>query len=237
MILHTLPPAFGQRNPSPFCLKAEMALSFLDLEFTNRPSLELNKAPKGKMPWLEDGDTVIADSELILNHLDQKTGGKLYAELTPLERAKGTAFLRLAEDHLYWMIVASRWLDDEWFETVKRDFFGTLPAPVGWLASTMARRTMRQTYKLHGLGRHSHAEQVTLLRTDLQAMADQVATEGYIAGIRMTAYDFGVGAMLAAGMDNQPATWVSTIANEYEDLRNYIEKVQSETGVYCREQA
>jgi len=38
MILHTLPPAFGQRNLSPFCLKAEMALRHLDLAFTHRPS-------------------------------------------------------------------------------------------------------------------------------------------------------------------------------------------------------
>lgn len=235
MILHTLPPAFGQRNPSPFCLKAEMALRFLDLEFTHRPSLELNKAPKGKMPWLEDDGRVIADSELILEYLDNKTGGKLYGALTPLEKGKGTAFLRLAEDHLYWMIVASRWLDDAWFKTVQRDFFGAFPAPVGWLVSKMARRQMRRTYNLHGLGRHTHAEQVTLLKADLAALAGQVSSEGYIAGERLTVYDFGVGSMLAAGMDNQPPTWVSEIANQYEDLRTYIERVQSGTGVYCRE--
>ena len=52
----------------------------------------------------------------------------------------------------------------------------------------------------------------------------------------MTAYDYGVGAMLAAGMDNQPPTWVSRIANEYTALREYVEKVQSETNVYCRNQ-
>ena len=112
MILHTLPAAFGQRNPSPFCLKVEMALTRLGLEFTNAASLELNKAPKGKMPWLEDDGVIVADSELILEHIDRKTNGALYGDLTPVEVGKGTAFLRLAEDHLYWMIVASRWLDE-----------------------------------------------------------------------------------------------------------------------------
>ena len=28
------------------------------------------------------------------------------------------------------MIVASRWLDDEWFEVVNRDFFSALPSPL-----------------------------------------------------------------------------------------------------------
>jgi glutathione S-transferase len=213
-----------------------MALTHLGLSFTNRPSLELGKAPKGKMPWLEDDGQVIADSELILNHLEEKTGGGLYAHLTPLEVAKGTAFVRLAEDHLYWMIVASRWLDDEWFATVKRDFFGTLPAPIGWLASNLARRSMRQTYRLHGLGKHNHNDQVILLKADLRAIAHQVGNEGYIAGQRLTVYDFGVGSMLAAGMDNQPPTWVSNIANQYPELRTYVELVQSDTGIYCREQ-
>ena len=235
--LYTLPPAFGQRNPSPFCLKTEMALTWLELDFETRTTLELNKAPKGKTPWIVDDGVVIADSELIFEHLDKKTGGKLLGHLTPQEMAVGTAFTRLAEDHLYWMIVASRWLDDEWFENVKRDFFGSLSWPLNVIGPIVARRQIRQTLHLHGLGRHTPEEQQGFVQRDLDALAAQVETNGYIASDRLTAHDFAVAGIVAAMMDNRPPTWVSAMANQVQPLRDYIERVQSEVGVWCTERS
>lgn len=232
--LYTLPAAFGLRNPSPFCLKIEMALTHLNIDFDIVTVSDPRKAPKGKMPWLVDG-AVIPDSELILEHLDKKTNGGLYGNLSAEELATGTAFTRLAEDHLYWMIVASRWLDDEWFKVVKKDFFGELPAPVRWLASTMARKQMQQTYNLHGLGRHTFQEQKDFARRDLEAIEAQLSTSRYIAGDRLTVFDFAVVGILAGLMDNQPVTWISEIANEMTELRDYIERVQKELNVYGRE--
>ena len=81
MILHTFPPAFGQRNPSPFCMKVEMALTYLGMDFSVRENMELTKSPKRK-PWLEDQGRVIADSDLILHYLDNKSDGALFRHLT-----------------------------------------------------------------------------------------------------------------------------------------------------------
>ncbi len=104
MTLVTLPPAFGMRNVSPFCLKAELLLKSLDLPFDLATEKDPRKAPKGKLPYLiVDGES-IADSELIVEHLDQATGGKVYAGLDATQRAFGVALTRLAEDHLYWLI-------------------------------------------------------------------------------------------------------------------------------------
>lgn len=233
MKLYTLPPAFGQRNPSPFCVKAEMALTYLQLDFEIENTLELNKAPKGKVPWIDD-DGIIADSELVLSHLDKKTDGGLYGHLTNEEKALGTAFIRLAEDHLYWMIVASRWLNDEWFENVKRDFFSKLPWPLRHIVPVVARKQTRRAYNLHGLGRHSHEEQLTFLDRDIEALTARLKDHDYIASDRMTVYDFGVTGILASSMDNQPETWVSARMNKEQSLRDYIERVQEEIGVYCQ---
>ncbi|OAN99331.1 hypothetical protein A8B75_01705 [Sphingomonadales bacterium EhC05] len=231
--LYTLPPAFGQRNPSPFCLKVEMTLTYLELDFESKTTLELNKAPKGKAPWLDDNG-IIADSELILGHLDSKTNGRLFGQLTTEEVATGTAFTRLVEDHLYWLTVASRWLDDEWFEVVKRDFFGSLPWPLRTIVPLIGRRRMRQTYDLHGLGRHSLEEQQTFLDRDVEALVARLTDHNYIASDRMTIYDFTVASMLASSMDNQPETWVSARMNQEQSLRDYIERVQEAVGVYGR---
>ncbi len=232
--LYTLPSAFGLRNPSPFCLKVEMALTTLGLDFEIKTEPNPRKAPKGKMPWIVDGG-IVPDSELILEYLDRKTDGALFAGLTPQEKAVGTAFTRLAEDHLYWTGVASRWLDDEWFPVVKRDFFESfLPRPLSGIVAALARRDVRRTYHLHGLGRHTLEEQAGFARRDLEAIAAQTSTAGYIAGARRTPYDFAVASMLAGFLDNRPATWLTRLAEDVPGVRDYAEKIQAETQVYCR---
>ena len=50
--LVTLPPAFGMRNVSPFCLKAEMLLASLDLPYEPAEEGNPRNAPKGKLPYL-----------------------------------------------------------------------------------------------------------------------------------------------------------------------------------------
>ena len=224
--LYTLPPAFGLRNVSPFCLKIEMALTHFKLPFELICEQDPRKTPKGKLPYIvTDGET-IADSELIY--------GSLYGDLTANDIAIGRAFTRLAEDHLYWMIVASRWLEDDWFPNVVRDFFGFVPWPIRALATRGARSEVRKTYHLQGLGRHSKAEQVAFARSDLSAIADRIEAERYIAGSKLSVFDFAVASILVGLMDNEPATWISELAKEYPALREYVDRVQTEVGVFAK---
>jgi hypothetical protein len=48
--LVVLSPAFGMRNVSPYCVKAEMLLKSLDLPFKLVEEADPRKAPKGKLP-------------------------------------------------------------------------------------------------------------------------------------------------------------------------------------------
>lgn len=234
--LFTFPEAFGLRNVSPFCLKVEMALSYLDIDFEIALESDPRKGPKDKLPFIisDDGAT-IDDSELILQHLDAITNGGLYGQLTPQEIAVGTAFIRLVDDHLYWMLVASRWLEDDWFPNVRKGFFSNLPPLLGPLVANMARRQMRKTYHLHGLGRHSKAQQEWFAQRDLQAIESVVSKEQYIIGRRLTVFDFGVASLLAGILDNRPETWLTKLAQAYPALTEYAERVQEDVGVYCRD--
>ena len=232
--LYTFPEAFGLRNVSPFCLKIEMALTYLGLDFEIQFQPDPRKAPKGKLPVVVIDGEKIPDSEIILEVLDKKTGGGLFGDLSPQEKAIGTAWTRLTEDHLYWMVTASRWLDDDWYPNIVKGFFGSLPRPIRSLVGWITRRQVRQTYHLHGLGRHSPEEQRQFARSDLRALSDAVGEGGYITGQRLTVYDFAVASLLAGMLDNKPTTWVNEIADEFPNLRNYAERVQKELGVYGR---
>jgi glutathione S-transferase len=233
--LYTFPPAFGLRNASPFCLKVEMALTWLDIPFEIIELADPRKAPKGKLPYIEIEGEVLADSELILQRLDEMTDGRLYGSLTENQRAQGYAFTRLAEDHLYWIMVASRWLDMSWFENIKEGFFGSAPAVLRSAVSGAARRRMAQTYDLHGLGRHNIDEQRDFARRDLAAIRDAVTHQSFIVGNEITAFDFTVASMLAGIIDNRPATWLTHTAAEFPALQEYAERVQKTVGVYARQ--
>lgn len=232
--LVTLPAAFGMRNVSPFCLKVEMLLTSLDVPFTLNAEPDPRKAPKGKLPFLVVDGQRIADSELITEYLDQLTGGRVYEGLGDEQKAQGVAITRLAEDHLYWIIVASRWLDDAWWPHVVDGFFGALPAPVRIIASKLARRQVAQTYNLQGLGRHSLQEQEGFARRDLAALEALVPVGGFLYSAQPNVFDFTIAGIMAGVYDNQPATWVTDIAMEYKSLRAYTERVQDAVGVWGR---
>jgi glutathione S-transferase len=234
MQLYTFPEAFGLRNVSPFCLKVEMTLTWLEMDFEIVLQSDPRKSPKGKLPYLVAEGEVIADSELILEYLDKRTDGGLYGQLSPSEYAIGMAWTRLAEDHLYWIMVASRWLDDNWFAHVQRGFFGGLPPVIGPVVAKVARKQIRQTYHLQGLGRHNLDEQAGFARRDLEALAGALHGRHYLVGDRLTVFDFGVASLLAGLYDNEPATWLTDIAVHYSSVQDYAERIQAEVGVYAR---
>jgi glutathione S-transferase len=232
--LVTLGGAFEMRNVSPFCLKIEMLLKALDLPFVIDERPDPRKAPKGKLPYLEVGGKKLPDSELIVQYLDEITQGKVFAGISAKDRAYGVALTRLAEDHLYWLMVASRWLDDQWWPNIVEGFFHIAPAPVRPLVATLARRQVRQTYNLHGLGRHSLAEQRGFAQRDLQALEDAVDADGFLFSATPNVYDFTVASIMAGIYDNKPATWLTDLAGDYAQLHAYTERVQQHMGVWGR---
>lgn len=231
--LFTFPAAFGLRNVSPFCLKVEMALTYLGLDFEIVEESDPRKSPKGKLPYIVDGDRTVADSELILEYLDTKTGGRLFADLSDAQMAQGVAYTRLAEEHLYWIMVASRWVDDSWWPNVVEGFFGSLAFPLKQLVSRVARHQVCKTYELQGLGKHTLAEQEGFARRDLAALDRAVTASPYLLGEQVTAFDFAVASLLAGLLENRPDTWLSPIGREYPTLCDYTQRVQAQVGVYA----
>ena len=55
--LHQFAPAFGLLNASPFCMKLEMYLRMAGLPYEAVNSGDVMKAPKRKLPYIDDGGT------------------------------------------------------------------------------------------------------------------------------------------------------------------------------------
>ena len=234
LTLVTLGAAFGLQNVSPFCLKAEMLMTYLELDYDIDVQADPRKAPKGKLPYLIADGRKIADSELIVEYLNGATEGRVYAGLSAKDRALGLALSRLVDDHLYWIFVASRWLDEDWFPNIIEGFFHIAPRPVRGFVARQARKEVQQTYHLQGLGRHTQAEQEGFARRDLQALQDAVNGGDFLFAGEPCVYDFAIASFMAGVFDQQPPTWMTYVAHEYAGLKAYTERVQQRVGVFGR---
>ena len=109
--LYTFGPAFGLPDPSPFVTKAEVLLKIAGLPYRT-DTQGFRKAPKGKLPYIEDDGERIADSTFIRWHIEKKYRIDLDRGLAPEQRATAWAFEKMADEHLYWAVVDARWMDD-----------------------------------------------------------------------------------------------------------------------------
>lgn len=197
--LHTFGPAFGLPDASPFVMKGEMTLklSGLPYETTTRG---FGKAPKGKLPYIRDGETVVADSTLIRLYLEQKYGIDFDRGLSPRERGIGWATEKMLEDHMYWIMVYWRWLKDENFERGPKMFFQRAPALIRPIVIRAVRKQVRGTLHRHGIGRHSEEESTAMAVRGVDALAQILGDNRYFLGAQPCGADATVFAFLAGGM-------------------------------------
>ena len=119
------------RNVSPFGLKLEARLRLADIPYTVEPSTSLGKAPKGKLPYIKDEGRLIGDTTLIIEYLKASRGIDPDAGLGLREWAEALMLQRLFEDHFYFILTYSRWIDEAGWSTLQPAFFGSMPFPVG----------------------------------------------------------------------------------------------------------
>ena len=181
-------------NLGPFCCKTETYLRMAAIEYEIKVTLP-SEAPKGKLPYIEDGDEVLADSGFIVMHL--KTNYKdLDAGLNPAELALSVAMQRLLEEHLYWGILFSRWqyTGANWLVT-KEAMFGAMPANIRELTAIYYHHTIKQQIHGHGMGRHKSKEIFALGMQDIDALAACLGDKEYFLGDTPTSLDasaFGI---------------------------------------------
>lgn len=195
--LHQFAPVWGLPNASPFCMKVENYLRLANLPYRTQVVFNPAKGPKGKLPYIVDGDKTVADSGFILDYLKATYGNGLDAHLGAAERAQALALQRLLEEHLYWCAVYDRWAVDRNWALVKLAFFGALPPVVRDLVARLARRGQLQELHGQGIGRHTTEEIYALGKTDLTALSAALGDKPYFFGERPTSLDATAYAFLA----------------------------------------
>ena len=199
LTLYTTGARFGLPDASPFVTKALVLMKMSGLAYATKPA-NFPKAPRGKVPYLGDGDQIIGDSTLIRWHLEKTYKIDFDAGLTEAERSIGWAFERLAEDHLYFAIVEGRWMVKENFDKGPRTFFDFAPAPIRPLVIAIVRRKIRAQLHGQGLGRHSREDIARFADRDLAAIDAQLGDKDWLLGPEPKGADATVWAMVASAL-------------------------------------
>ncbi len=224
LTLVTYSPAFGEPAASPFCVKAMILLEMSGQAWQPEFSGDPRKGPKGKLPVLRDGGRVIPDSDAIRDYLEQRFGVDFDAGLSGEQRAVSRAFIRMAEEHIYFLLVCNRWLNDENWADVRRTFFGQIPAIINGFVTGKIRRKVRRNMDGQGMGRFNAEEQLARLDHDLQAVSGQLGQGDFLFGDRPTAADASVVPMLRALASSVAKTPLSERVARDAGLVAYLER-------------
>ncbi|MDX6750586.1 glutathione S-transferase family protein [Geminicoccaceae bacterium 1502E] len=223
------PPVWG-RNVSPFTLKLETWLRLAGIPFEAAHSMKLHKAPKGKLPYIVDNGVKVADSSLVIEHLKRTRGIDPDAALGPHERAAALALQRLFEDHLYFILAWSRWIDPAGWEAMAEGFFDGVPALLRGPLRPLMRRQVRRTLWLQGIARYSPEEILELAREDLEAAACHLGDKPFFMGEQLTTIDAVAYGFLANIIFVPVETDLKRLVLAYPNLVAFCETM--EQGLY-----
>jgi glutathione S-transferase len=190
---------FGLPDASPFVMKGEMLLKLARLEY-QKSTKGFLRAPKGKLPYIDDGGTIVADSTLIRMYLEQKYSVDFDRGLSTRDRGTAWAAEKMLEDHLYWVLVYWRWMNDGNFEKGPANFFRRAPAILRPLLKWKVRRKVRRNLHGHGISRHSETEMTLMSNRAFEALAQILDDGPYLMGSQVCGADATAFAFIAGSL-------------------------------------
>jgi len=227
--LFTYPPSFGETAASPFCVKAIWLLNMSGQQWVREDTPDPRKMPKQKLPAIRVGDQIIPDSDNIRAHLEAQ-GADFDAGLSDMDKATSRAFIRMAEEHLYFHIVMDRWGNDAVWPTIREEYFKMIPKLLRGFVTKGIRKTLLKGMDAQGLGRLNEDERMARVEPDLRAIATRLWLGPFLFGDTPTAADASVAAMLANMRATPGKTALKMRVAEDEILCRYIDRCNDAMG-------
>jgi len=231
-ILYGLPPGGGLKQGSPWVMKVQLGMRCLQFEYSLQEVSFFELKIKGlgrKVPRLEIDNNVICGSEKILAAIENYQGSEKYPVPEDRDITNGTVYVRLVEDHLFWIICASKYFGPQ----AKKMWEAMLPSLPRFICSLFAligEKGMKRRIMITSLDGLSHDEIVQEARNDIAALSDRLSHSTFIAGNGLSVYDFSVAAHLASILYWSFDNWLTDLFREEEIFYQYLDRVGDAVG-------
>ncbi len=224
--LHQFPPLWGLSSASSFCLKLETYLRMAGLDHEVAVETNPRKAPKGKLPYIEDGSTVVADSSMVIDYLKGAYGDPLDGSLTSEDRVGAHVLQRMIEESLYWTVLYSRWVDPDGWRVFGPALFGFLPWPLKAVVPGLVRAGVAKSLRAQGTGRHSRKEVYAMGAADIGALAGALGSKPYLTGGAPASVDASAFGLLAQILLAPIESPLKSHAQGFANLTGYCERIR-----------
>jgi glutathione S-transferase len=230
--LYRFGPAFGLPEGSPFALKTMLHLQWAGLSYKSIGVQDdrriLSRAPKGRLPYIDDDGIIVADSTFIRFHVEKKYGVDFDERLTDAQRSMAWALEKMCEEHLYFALVDFRWRGDINFYRGPAQFFASIPVPLRSLVRSMVRRGNLRQLREQGIGVHSEEEVAKLACRDIDTLATILGGNQFLTGDRRSGADAFVAALIGTLRVPLFETPIRTHLEKQKNLCAYSERILSE---------
>lgn len=227
--LLTFAPSFGLPAASPFAVKAIWLLNMSGQPWERENLADPRSMPHQKLPALRVGDKIIPDSDNIRDYLEQQ-GADFEPGLTDMDKANARAFVRMAEEHLYFHVVLDRWGDDSVWPMIRDTYFQVIPKLIRGMVTGQLRKKLLKGMHAQGLGRLSPKERLARVEPDLQAITTRLQQHPFLFAEYPTAADASVAAMLANMRSTPGTTLLKSRITQDEILCRYIDRAADAMG-------
>ena len=221
LTLYSYPDLFGVADNNPYGLKVYAFLKLCKLGFRHEHILDTKDAPRGQLPYLQDGDETIGDSDAIITHLIARYPLPLDDGLTASQRNTDHLIRRMLDD-LYWVMSYSRWKDDRFWPLFRDALLH--PHPELAEADLVAARDYNfLRYRYQGIGRFEPSDAYARGLADLRTLAHLLPASGYMFGDSPTSIDAALYGFIANILFYEIPT----------PLRDFV-RSQPHLAAYCR---
>jgi glutathione S-transferase len=224
------PPGFGMTSLSPFCVKVEAFLKLAgiryDIRVVNNPML----GPFGKMPVIDVAGELIADSRVIIDAIKRRANVQIDQNLSPAALVMGHALLRMFEEHLYFVIMYSRWVEPGGFAACSSEFSRAFPKGSRLLVMAILRRMLMKQCRLQGVGRLPRETIYQLGLLDLDA-TEAILTKKFIISDSPTSFDCTIYAFLKTIYQFPVPNPLNLRIEKSESMKSYIDRMDRLTGM------
>lgn len=224
IILHQYPKAFGLSSLSPFCMKVEMFLQRAQLPYSLKVEVNPRRGPNGKMPFIEDGYKIIPDSSFIIDYLINEYNLQRLQIEDPKTRSYAEAVKSMVEEGLYFILLYSRWVDDDGYRVIEQNFKSLFPFYSGKICLRLIRRSLKHQAYAQGIGRLSKDEVYKIGVNQMKALGNILGSQEYFFEDRFTLYDCTIYSFLETIYQQRIESPVYYALMAEENLCRYLER-------------
>jgi glutathione S-transferase len=195
LTLYSYPELFGVADNNGYGLKVFAFLRLCKVPFRHEHILDASAAPRGQLPYIDDGGETVGDSDTIIAFLTGKYRLTIDGGLGAAQRQTNLLIGRMLDD-LYWVMSYSRWKDERYWPAFRDALLAQHPG-LKEADLVKAREFNFQRYHFQGIGRYAPDAAFARGLADLAVLANVIPASGYVHGPRPTSIDAGIYGFIA----------------------------------------